>query len=231
MKTRILLIEDTPELVRALRDRLLSEGYEAETALDGVTGTERAAAEAFDLILLDVMLPGRSGLDVCRDLRQRKVSTPIIMLTARSQVIDKVLGLKIGADDYLTKPFDMPELLARIEVQLRRKESAGASFDGTGSFCFGAVCIDFQRAEITRDGAKVELSAREFQLLRYLIRHRGNLCTRDQLLNDVWGADVNVTIRTVDVHITWLRQKLEVNQRHPQYILTVFGLGYKFAGN
>ncbi len=228
MKTRILLIEDKAELVRALRDRLMSEGYAVETALDGVTGSERAAAEAFDLILLDVMLPERSGFDVCRDLRQRKISTPIIMLTARSQTFDKVLGLKIGADDYLTKPFDMQELLARIEVQLRRSAS-DSSPDATRSYQFGKICVDFYSAEITREGNKIELSAREFQLLRCLIQHRGKLCTRNQLLDEVWGTDVNVTIRTVDVHITWLRQKLEVNPRHPQYLLTVYGLGYKFA--
>lgn len=230
MKPRILLIEDEPALARALRDRLTSEGYQIETASDGVTGAARGAAEAFDLILLDVMLPGGvSGFDVCRDLRQRKISTPILMLTARGETFDKVLGLKIGADDYLTKPFDMPELLARIEVQLRRGSSASAAFGGAEKHRFGSVDVDFRRAEVTRDGRKIELSAREFSLLRCLIRHRGALCTRDRLLDEVWGHDVNVTPRTVDVHVAWLRQKLEVNPQHPQYILTVYGLGYKFA--
>lgn len=228
MKPRILLIEDERGLVIALRDRLTSEGYVVETALDGVTGSERAASKAFDLILLDVMLPGRNGLDVCRDLRQDKISTPIIMLTARGQIYDKVLGLKIGADDYLTKPFDMAELLARVEAQLRR--NAAQSVVGSAeSYRFGHIYVNFRRAEITRDGQKIELSAREFSLLRYLIQHRGTLCTRHQLLDEVWGYDVNVTTRTVDVHIAWLRQKLESNSKHPQYLLTVYGLGYKFA--
>lgn len=228
MKSRILLIEDERGLVRALRDRLKSEGYIVETALDGVTGSERASSEAFDLILLDVMLPERSGFDVCRDLRQLKISTPIIMLTARGEIYDKVLGLKIGADDYLTKPFDMAELLARVEAQLRRNAPQSA-VGSSESYRFGEIYVDFRRAEVTRGGQSIELSAREFNLLRYLIKHRGMLCTRNRLLDEVWGYDVNVTTRTVDVHIAWLRQKLESNPRHPQYLLTVYGLGYRLA--
>jgi len=228
MKSRILLIEDERGLIIALRDRLKSEGYTVETALDGITGFERAACESFDLILLDVMLPGKGGFDVCRDLRQLKISTPILMLTARGQIYDKVLGLKIGADDYLTKPFDMAELLARVEAQLRRNNSQTTS-SNSESYRFGTVSVDFRRAEVTRDGRKIELPAREFKLLRYLIQHRGTLCTRNQLLDEVWGYDVNVTTRTVDVHIAWLRQKLEANPPHPQFLLTVYGLGYKFA--
>jgi len=228
MKSRILLIEDERGLVIALRDRLKSEGYTVETALDGIAGFERAASESFDLILLDVMLPGKGGFDVCRDLRQLKISTPILMLTARGQIYDKVLGLKIGADDYLTKPFDMAELLARVEAQLRRNNSQTTS-GNSESYRFGAVSVDFRRAEVVRDGRKIELPAREFKLLRYLIQHRGTLCTRNQLLDEVWGSDVNVSTRTVDVHIAWLRQKLEENPPHPQYLLTVYGLGYKFA--
>jgi two-component system, OmpR family, alkaline phosphatase synthesis response regulator PhoP len=228
MKFRILLVEDERGLVIALRDRLKSEGYAVETAPDGITGFERAAKESFDLILLDVMLPGKDGLDVCRDLRQLKITTPILMLTARGQIYDKVLGLKIGADDYLTKPFDMAELLARVEAQLRRNPSQTTS-GNTETYRFGTVSVDFRRAEVIRDGRKIELPAREFKLLRYLIQHRGMLCTRNQLLDEVWGCDVNVTTRTVDVHIAWLRQKLEENPPHPQYLLTVYGLGYKFA--
>lgn len=227
MKPYILIIEDEPALTRALRDRLTSEGYRVETAADGATGEARAAAETFDLILLDLMLPEKSGFDVCRDLRQRKISTPILMLTARGETFDKVLGLKIGADDYLTKPFDMPELLARIEVQLRRS-ACHAARSGAESYRFGSVRVDFRRAEIVRNNQKIDLSAREFNLLRYLIEHRGELCTRNQLLDEVWGLDVNVTTRTVDVHIAWLRQKLEANPQRPQYLLTVYGLGYKF---
>lgn len=228
MKLRVLIIEDKPALVIALRDRLTSEGYEVGTATDGVAGTELATRETFDLILLDVMLPEKSGLDVCRDLRQRKINTPIIMLTAKGQIFDKVLGLKIGADDYITKPFDMAELLARVEAQLRRGTIHSTSSADSESYRFGSVMVDFRRAVVTRGGEKVELSAREFNLLCYLIRHRGTLLTRHQLLDDVWGRDVNVTTRTVDVHIAWLRQKLETNPRYPQYLLTVYGLGYKF---
>lgn len=228
MKLRILLVEDERGLIVALRDRLKSEGYEVEIASDGITGFERAAAETFDLIILDVMLPERSGLDVCRDLRQHKITTPILMLTARGQIYDKVLGLKIGADDYLTKPFDMAELLARVEAQLRRNYSQTNAVNSE-IYRFGTVSVNFRRAEVTRDGRKIELPAREFRLLCYLIQHRGMLCTRNQLLDEVWGYDVNVSTRTVDVHIAWLRQKLEENPPHPQYMLTVYGLGYKFA--
>jgi two-component system alkaline phosphatase synthesis response regulator PhoP len=213
----------------ALRDRLTSEGYAVETASDGATGFQRAADEWFDLILLDVMLPGRSGLDVCRDLRQRKISTPILMLTSRGQIYDKVLGLKIGADDYLTKPFDMAELLARVEAQLRRSAASISVSGDLERYRFDQVVVDFRRAEVMRDGEKIELSAREFKLLEYLIRHRGATLSRNQILDDVWGSDVNVTTRTVDVHIAWLRQKLETAPRHPRHLLTVHGLGYKFA--
>ena len=228
MKSRILLIEDERGLVITLRDRLKSEGYAVDAVLDGIEGFARASTETFDLIILDVMLPGRGGFDVCRDLRQLKIQTPILMLTARGQIYDKVLGLKIGADDYLTKPLDMAELLARVEAQLRRNKSQTTS-SNLESYRFGTVSVDFRRAEIMRDGRKIELPAREFKLLRYLIEHRGALCTRNQLLDEVWGYDVNVTTRTVDVHIAWLRQKLEENPPHPQYLLTVYGLGYKFA--
>jgi two-component system alkaline phosphatase synthesis response regulator PhoP len=174
------------------------------------------------------MLPRLNGFDVCRDLRQRGVSTPIIMLTARGQVVDKVIGLKLGADDYVTKPFEMIELLARIESLLRRAPALPAPPSET--YQFGAVRVDFRRAEVERDGRPVELSAREFQLLRYFIEHRGSTLSRDELLNEVWGYNAMPSTRTVDVHVAWLRQKLEPNPRHPQYILTVHGLGYKFVG-
>ena len=228
MTQRILLVEDEPGLVMTLRDRLTSEGYEVEAAQDAETGLGRATHEVFDLIILDVMLPGGSGFDVCRDLRQLGMKTPIIMLTARGQVIDKVLGLKIGADDYVTKPFEMMELLARVEVQLRRASKVVPPSPDT--FQFGDVRVDFRRAEAYRGREVVELSAKEFRLLRYLIEHRGAALSRDELLNEVWGYDAAVSTRTVDVHVAWLRQKLEVNQRHPQFILTIHGLGYKFAG-
>jgi two-component system alkaline phosphatase synthesis response regulator PhoP len=227
MTQRILLVEDEPGLVMTLADRLISEGYAVESAHDAETGLAQASNDSLDLIILDVMLPGGNGFDICRDLRQRGIRTPIIMLTARGQVIDKVLGLKIGADDYVTKPFEMMELLARVEAQLRR---AGAGpLIPTGSYTFGDVRVDFRRAEAYRGQDVVELSAKEFKLLRYMIEHRGAALSRDELLNEVWGYDAAVTTRTVDVHIAWLRQKLEPNQRHPQFILTLHGVGYRFA--
>jgi two-component system alkaline phosphatase synthesis response regulator PhoP len=181
------------------------------------------------VILLDVMLPGASGFDVCRDIRQRNVTTPIIMLTARGQVVDRVLGLKLGADDYLTKPFDMLELSARIEVQLRRRASATAQ--GTpNQYRFGTVSVDFRKTEVMRDGQRVELSAREFLLLKYFIEHREATLTRDELLNEVWGYHSMPSTRTVDVHVAWLRQKIEPRPKQPQYVLTIHGLGYKFVG-
>jgi two-component system alkaline phosphatase synthesis response regulator PhoP len=225
---RVLLVEDEPGLLLTLTDRLSNEGYVVETASDGEAGLHRAAGESFDLIILDVMLPRMNGFDVCRDLRQRGVSTPIIMLTARGQVVDKVIGLKLGADDYLTKPFEMIELLARIESLLRRAPAIPAP--PTETYQFGAVRVDFRRAEIERDSRQIDLSAREFQLLRYFIEHRGSTLSRDELLNEVWGYNAMPSTRTVDVHVAWLRQKLEPNPRHPQYILTVHGLGYKFVG-
>ncbi len=228
MTQRILLVEDEPGLVMTLSDRLTSEGYGVESAPDVETGLARSTNELFDLIILDVMLPGGSGFDVCRDLRQRGVRIPIIMLTARGQIIDKVLGLKIGADDYVTKPFEMMELLARVEAQLRRSSGGGTA--SSESYQFGDVRVDFRRAETYRGQEVVELSAKEFKLLRYFIEHRGAALSRDELLNEVWGYDAGVSTRTVDVHVAWLRQKLEANQRHPQFILTIHGLGYKFSG-
>lgn len=225
--TRLLLIEDEPGLVLTLTDRLSREGYAVETAADGESGLARAAAEGFDLVLLDVMLPGRNGFDVLRELRRRGVETPVILLTARGQIVDKVVGLKLGADDYVTKPFDMTELLARIEVRLRRLPAADRLPD---AYRFGDVRVDFRRAEVTREGRPLELSAREFQLLRYFIEHRGATLSREELLNEVWGYHAMPSTRTVDVHVAWLRQKVERTPRHPQFILTVHGLGYKFAG-
>jgi two-component system alkaline phosphatase synthesis response regulator PhoP len=232
MTQRILLVEDELGLVMTLSDRLRSDGYAVEIAEDGETGLARATNEPFDLIILDVMLPRRGGFDVCRDLRQRGVRTPIIMLTARGQITDKVVGLKIGADDYVTKPFEMMELLARVEAQLRRwsvSVGAGGGTLNTEVYQFGDIRVDFRRAEAYRGEDVIELSAKEFKLLRYLIEHRGAALSRDELLNEVWGYDAAVSTRTVDVHVAWLRQKLEANQRHPQFILTIHGLGYKFS--
>jgi two-component system alkaline phosphatase synthesis response regulator PhoP len=239
MNQRILLVEDEPGLLMTLTDRLLSEGFAVETATDGEAGLQRALAETFDLLILDVGLPRKNGFDVCRDLRQRSNDVPIIMLTARGQVVDKVVGLKIGADDYVTKPFEMMELLARIEALLRRVPptpvaTGSAKGSATGEagdvYSFGAIHADFRRAEVTREGTRIELSAREFKLLRYLIEHRGATISRDELLNEVWGYNAMPSTRTVDVHIAWLRQKLEPNPHYPQFILTIHGLGYKFVG-
>jgi two-component system alkaline phosphatase synthesis response regulator PhoP len=228
---RLLLVEDEPGLVMTMTDRLELEGYEVESVTDANSALQTASTNNYDAILLDVMLPGGTGFDVCRTLRQRGVQTPILMLTARGQVIDRVVGLKLGADDYLVKPFEMAELLARIEALLRRTSTstipAGASAE---SYRFGDISVDFRRAEVTKAGQKLELSAREFKLLRYFIEHRGAALTRDELLNEVWGYNAMPSTRTVDVHVAWLRQKLEDNPRHPEYIHTVHGLGYKFVG-
>ena len=224
---RLLLVEDEPGLQLALSDRLASEGYHVETAGDGNLAVTRATGEPFDIILLDVMLPGRDGFDVARTLRQQGVRTPILMLTARGEVVDRVVGLKLGADDYLTKPFEMIELLARLEALLRRApSSAGVTLE---RYQFGEVVVDVRKAEVTKSGSLVELSAKEFHLLRYFIKHRGATISREELLHQVWGYQATPSTRTVDVHVAWLRQKLEPNPRVPQYILTVHGLGYKFA--
>ena len=226
---RVLLVEDEPGLVMTLTDRLTAEGYEVDAVSDGEVGLSRATSERFDLILLDGMLPRRDGFDVCRTVRQRGVSTPILMLTARGQVVDRVVGLKLGADDYLVKPFEMSELLARIEALLRR---VPPSLQPPGdTYQFADVRVDFRSAEVRRGGTPVELSAREFKLLRYFIEHRGATLSRDELLNEVWGYNAMPTTRTVDVHVAWLRQKLEPNPKHPQYIHTIHGLGYKFTGS
>ena len=226
---RLLLVEDEPGLQLALSDRLTSEGYSVETAGDGNLAVTRATGEPFDVIVLDVMLPGRDGFDVAKTIRQQGVQTPILMLTARTQVVDRVVGLKLGADDYLTKPFETIELLARIEALLRRAPS-GASGVSLERYQFGEINVDVRKAEVTKKGAIIDVSAKEFQLLRYFIEHRGATISRDELLHEVWGYNATPSTRTVDVHVAWLRQKLEPNARVPQYILTVHGMGYKFAG-
>lgn len=223
-KQRLLLVEDEPGLVMTLTDRLTAEGYDVESIGDAPTATERAIRGHFGAILLDIMLPGGNGFDVCRAVRQRGVQTPILFLTARGQVVDRVLGLKLGADDYLVKPFEMAELLARVEALLRRHGPHSA----LERFAFGDVAVDIRRARVTKAGTPLDLTAREFTLLSYLIEHRGAALSREELLNNVWGYDAMPLTRTVDVHIAWLRQKLEDNPKHPRYILTVHGLGYRF---
>ena len=210
-----------------LTDRLAREGYLVDATASGESAVERSASEAFDLVLLDVMLPQMNGFDVLRELRRRGVDVPVIMLTARGQVVDKVVGLKLGADDYVTKPFEMVELLARIEAKLRRTSGGINAADGHQ---FGDIRVDFRKAEVTKAGLQLDLSAREFQLLRYFIEHRGATISRDELLNEVWGYQAMPSTRTVDVHVAWLRQKIEPNPKRPQYIQTVHGIGYRFVG-
>ena len=225
---KVLLVEDEEGLILTLTDRLRSEGFEVVSAKDGEAGLEAAVSQSFDLILLDVMLPKKNGYDVCRDLRQRGTTTPVLMLTAKGETIDKVLGLKLGADDYLTKPFEVIELLARIEALLRRSPTK-SNGHSAAAFRFGDVAIDFKRATVTKRDCPIELSAMEFKLLQYLIENRGTLHSRDHLLDQVWGYDAMPSTRTVDVHIAWLRQKLEENPKRPRFIQTVHGMGYKFA--
>jgi two-component system, OmpR family, alkaline phosphatase synthesis response regulator PhoP len=225
---RVLIVEDEAGLRLTLSDRLASEGYVVDTAPDGEVGLERGTSGGYDVILLDVMLPRIDGFTVCRQLRQRGVTVPILMLAARSQVVDKVVGLKLGADDYLTKPFEMIELTARLEALLRRVPAA--AHPGGDTYRFGDVAVDFRRAEVTRDGQPVDLSARELKLLRHFIEHRGAAITREELLAEVWGYDETPLTRTVDVHVAGLRQKIEANPKSPEYILTVHGIGYKFVG-
>jgi two-component system alkaline phosphatase synthesis response regulator PhoP len=226
--THILLIEDEPGLILTLTDRLRNEGFSVEVANTGEEGLRKAASASYDLFLLDVMLPGKDGWEVCRTLRDARFRTPVLMLTARGQVEDKVKGFKLGADDYLTKPFEMAELLARIHALLRRSTIAPHSTnDPEGNF--PDFQVDFRAAEVYRLGKRVDLSAQEFRLLCYFLQHQGATLSRNELLDQVWGYESIPSTRTVDVHVSWLRQKLEPNPHHPRYILTVHGLGYKFS--
>lgn len=227
MSKRVLLIEDEAGLRLTLGDRLQKEGYAVDTAVDGVDGFDKGSTGAFDLILLDIMLPRKNGFDVCRDLRQCGIPTPILMLTARGETVEKVLGLKIGADDYLTKPFETLELLARAEALLRRPPLAPVANHNTTEF--GDIRIDFRRTEVRRGNDLLSLSAKEFQLLRYFVEHPGETLCREELLREVWGYEASTSSRTVDVHVAWLRQKIEDDPKQPAWILTVHGIGYKFA--
>lgn len=228
MRGNVLFVEDEDALRMTVGDRLRKVGYAVECATNGEEGIEKATRLPFDLIILDVMLPKKSGFVVCREIREAGLITPILMLTARGQTSDKVNGLKIGADDYVTKPFNMQELMARVEALLRRAPIRPAAQTTTADF--GTIHVDLVGTEATRDGKPVNLSAREFQLLRYFIEHRGATLSRDELLKQVWGYSTDMYTRTVDVHVASLRQKLEIDPRQPQFILTVQGLGYKFKG-
>jgi len=229
MTARVLIVEDDEAMSIALRDGFQYEGYSVTVAKDGEAGLEMAAAETPDLILLDVMLPKITGLDICKQLRGDGNGVPIIMLTARGQEIDKVLGLKLGADDYITKPFGFMELLARAEAVLRRTRGAAAAVPPE-TYRFGEVCIDFKRHEARKGSEAVDLSPREFQLLAYFIQHRGEIVTRETLLDSVWDYNAIPFTRTVDMHIAKLRKKIEDNPADPKHVITVHRLGYKFVG-
>jgi two-component system alkaline phosphatase synthesis response regulator PhoP len=227
MSSRILLVEDEPGLVMTLSDMLTLEGHEVEAATDGVAGLEKALSGAFDLVILDVMLPGKNGFDICRDLRQQGKDVAVLMLPAKSSVTDRVVGLRLGADDYLAKPFDPAELLARVEALLRRVQKENLT--PVKSFEFGDVEADFEKAIVRKAGRELSLTGKEMQLLRYLVDHRGKPVSREELLESVWEYQQGVSSRTVDVHIAWLRQKIEDNVQQPRFIHTVRGVGYRFA--
>jgi two-component system alkaline phosphatase synthesis response regulator PhoP len=224
--TRILIVEDEPAMVSGLRDNFEFEGYEVITAADGLEGLGRALKDSPDLVVLDVMMPRMSGLDVCKQLKVKKPALPIIMLTARGQEVDKVVGLELGADDYVTKPFSIRELLARVKAVLRRAQGAAKDQE---SYSFGDVEVNVRSCRVIRGGRPVEFSAKEFELLKYFLSHPGETVTRDRLLEDVWGYERYPTTRTVDAHIVRLRQKLEPKPEEPRFILTVHGMGYKFV--
>lgn len=231
MPRNILLVEDEEELCLALGDRLQSHGYSVQFARDGLQAIEKLMSARFDLAIVDIMLPFRSGLEVCSEIRRAGIQVPIIILTARSQVSEKIAGLKLGADDYVCKPFDALELMARVEAQLRRPPQRIENEERTPAHIhrIGANVLDTIRARVTRNGEKVNLTVKEFQLLRYLAEHRGKTISRDDLLAEVWAQKTDTVTRTVDVHIASLRQKLEETPRDPELILTIPGAGYQLA--
>jgi len=224
--SKILIVEDEPDMVLGLKDNFEFEGYEVITAPDGAAGLERARALKPDLVILDIMLPKLSGLEVCKTLRAEGVETPIIMLTARGQEIDKVVGLELGADDYVTKPFSIREVLARVRAILRRSEGGKKRL---ARYRFADLDLDFETYAATKGGVALELSPREFDLLRYLIERKGETVTRDSLLEDVWGYESYPSTRTVDTHVAKLRAKIGDSGSEPRYILTIHGAGYKFV--
>ncbi|HET6485671.1 MAG TPA: response regulator transcription factor [Spirochaetia bacterium] len=230
---RILVVEDEEGLVLALEDALRKEGFEVRSSMDGITGQAEAASGGIDLVILDVMLPGRDGFQVCQRLRAGGMSMPILMLTARSTAIDTVMGLHLGADDYLSKPFDMAVLIARVNALLRRTGAGGASLRANGDadatvLWFGEFALDSLRMQLTRAGAVIPLNAQEYRLLEVFLRSPDRVLSRDTLLCEAWGYNTETTTRTVDVHVGWLRQKLGEKNR-PRHILTVRGVGYTFV--
>jgi len=224
---KVLVVEDEPNMVQGLRDNFEFEGYEVITASDGVEGLQKALEESPDLVVLDVMMPRMSGLEVCKQIRAKRASLPIIMLTARGQEVDKVVGLELGADDYVTKPFSIRELLARVKAILRRASTGPKNQE---HHSFGDVEVDLRRCRVVKSGKLLDVSSKEFELLKYFISHSGETLSRDRLLEDVWGYDNFPTTRTVDTHLVRLRQKLEPDPEQPQYFLTVHGTGYRFVG-
>ena len=224
---RVLIVEDEEAILLALEDDLRAEGYEVASATDGPTGLSMAENHAYDLIILDIMLPGMNGFEVCKRLRQASVTTPILFLTAKSQEIDKVLGLELGADDYVTKPFGRRELLARVKAILRRGAGPPTELD---TCRFGDVEVDFRRYEVRKSGRAVHLTSREYALLRFLIEHSDDVVGRDDILDQVWGDAASVYPRTVDTHVGRLRKKLEDDPKNPRYIVGIRGVGYRFAG-
>jgi two-component system alkaline phosphatase synthesis response regulator PhoP len=226
-KTKILIVEDEPNMVTGLRDNFEFEGYQVLTALDGVSGLESALTHSPDLVILDVMMPRMSGLDVCRELKAKRPSMPIIMLTARGQEVDKVVGLELGADDYVTKPFSIRELLARVKAVMRRAHTVPKEKE---CYSFGDVEVNLRSCQVLRKGKPLEVSSKEFDLLKYFLCHSGEAIGRDRLLEEVWGYDNFPTTRTVDAHIVRLRQKLEPKPEDPHFFLTIHGTGYKFVG-
>jgi two-component system alkaline phosphatase synthesis response regulator PhoP len=224
--SRILIVEDEPAIAFTLENDLEAEGYEVAVVADGVEAVRRALSEPFDLILLDVMLPSKDGFEVCRELRRGGLRTRIIMLTAKTQEAEKILGLDMGADDYVTKPFSPRELRARIRAMLRRSET-----DASGEVHrFGRFELDLARFELRRDGTQVEATHTELKLLTAFIRSRGRVLTREQLLESVWGSGVFVTDRVVDYHVVALRKKIEDDPTAPQHLLSIRGVGYRFDG-
>jgi two-component system alkaline phosphatase synthesis response regulator PhoP len=228
MKEKILIIEDEEELVKGLKLNLVFEGYDVIWALDGEDGFNKALKEAPDMILLDIMLPKKDGLDVCRELRQRNVSIPIIMLTAKGEEVDKVVGLEIGADDYITKPFSVRELMARVKAHLRRGKNEEKSVPSV--YRFNDVEIDFIHFKVKRSGIEFSLTSLEVEILKYLVAHRGEVVTRDTLLDKIWGYESYPSTRTIDNHILKLRKKLEEDPAQAKYIFSVYGEGYRFMG-
>jgi two-component system alkaline phosphatase synthesis response regulator PhoP len=226
MSARILLVEDELGVSIVVSDLLRSEGHEVETANDGTDGLRQALAAKFDLLILDVMLPGMSGFDICHAVRERGFDAAILLLTAKGQIPDRVHGLRTGADDYLVKPFDPDELLARVAALLRRVNKE--QLTPVMHIEFGAVTADFAKMEFTKDGTPISLPAKEAELLRFLVNHRGQIVSRENILKQVWREQQFITERTVDVHIAWLRQKLEDNPQSPRHILTARGEGYRF---